>query len=172
MRRKAKKQEEPVAVAAAEAEAEEPKPGRLQYSEERLSRLIGYERDELRARRGALADGHWGRALGHIAYDKHAVLLMMKTFGLTPKDAGLTQAELLERVVIDKPKVADTEIKVMRLGKNRGLLAGIRLEDEQRVTVRVRDNALFVPGMVLDCAMIREGQYEYLGRLPRSRGRW
>lgn len=38
--------------------------------------------------------------------------------------------------------------------------------------VRVRDNANFVPGMVLDAVGLAHGLWQYAGRLPRRPGKW
>lgn len=38
--------------------------------------------------------------------------------------------------------------------------------------IRVRDNANFLPGMVLEAVNIGHGLWQYVGRLPRRQGRW
>ncbi len=38
--------------------------------------------------------------------------------------------------------------------------------------IRVRDNAHFIPGMILEAVNIGHGLWQYTGRLPRRQGRW
>jgi hypothetical protein len=38
--------------------------------------------------------------------------------------------------------------------------------------IRVRDNANFLPGMVIEAVAIGFGMWQYIGRLPRRPGRW
>ena len=55
------------------------------------------------------------------------------------------------------------------------LLASIlpeKLDDRTERVVRVKDNRLFMPGMMLNAIDCGQNLYQFTGRLPRRKGRW
>jgi hypothetical protein len=61
---------------------------------------------------------------------------------------------------------------VRRVPPNIRLLLASKLDDRTERVVRVRDNRLFMPGMMLTAIDCGQNLFQFTGRLPRRKGRW
>lgn len=68
---------------------------------------------------------------------------------------------------------ATCDLTVIRLVINRHILIAAKKKGGLEVRVKVRDSAVFVPGMVLEaCVPEGVGLYRFTGRSPRRKGHW
>lgn len=79
--------------------------------------------------------------------------------------------ELMEGVLAVLPKKRVRVVKVF--ATNPQYLHAMTVDGKDGLlTVRVRDNRHFLPGMEMDVMKSVGGVWDYVGHLPRARGRW
>jgi len=170
------------------------------YAEWLLADALGLRRDVLReAREECLEQGtDWDVAQRQVAYREAALPRLLEALGVDlPKKrarapGGLTLEKLRRQALIRnrEGEVRPGQEKRMLVvdeqsarSRNRHILFGrLRGDQEQGglpdvavsgvLRVLVRDSERFVTGMEMECLHRQEDLWEYVGRMPRRRGRW
>jgi hypothetical protein len=135
------------------------------FWESKVAKCLGLSRDRVRALREAhLSPEDW-------VTKGNAVVLTAR--GLE-KITALAQGEAAgEPVKAGPPEAARLVVRKV-CGNPRVLLAvavGVGAEGAA-VLVRVKENTFFMPGMEFDALPVGDGSFQFVGRLPRRRGRW
>ena len=101
-------------------------------------------------------------ALDFPSHVRHEILLKMTV-------QNVVEENVKGKLLIQKLEVEGTcknpQIVIARLKKDRRL-------EEELLRVRVRENKNFVKGMEIQCRHLQADLWEFVGRCPRSRGRW
>lgn len=133
------------------------------FWEGKVAQSLGLSRERVRA----LREQH----LSAEEWSTRGNAVVLTAAGLE-KITAAAQAEAASAPVAAGP-VEPVRLIVRKVCRNpRMMLAVARASDEATVVVRVKDNSAFMLGMVFDAVPVEDGTFQFVGRLPRSRGRW
>ncbi len=144
----------------------------LNVSEKEISLRLGITRDTLKEiRNKVLKEGDYGIVGRTIRYSEEGVEKIKNALQKTaPEGAKIGDIAPLK---IENSEVVDAMV-VQVFNTNRHFLAA--LMGEQTVAVRVKSNKNFVVDMVIPGQHLRRGtdtkHFDFVGRCPRSKGRW
>ena len=173
MSRKKIAAEAPPVVTAAPAPAA-PEAGSELFWEAKVAESMGVARERLAALRAEhLTEGP------HFRVVRNAVVLTASGLeiivaALNPRPAPSPGAESPQPQAAacpDGPPERVTMV-VRRVPPNIRLLLASKADDRTERVVRVRDNRLFMPGMMLTAIHCGNSLYQFMGRLPRRKGKW
>lgn len=155
--------------------------------ETELAERLGVDRAELRRmRRESLDSEDWTRQGNAVAYtpagvEKIAAALagrletpagVPEARGEAPAGQGAAAVSELLRAEPQRRLVVCVVVRIPRVTRHRLLVRGVSPEVlGTAFTVRVRDNAHFIPGMDVRC-LVQGNTGTLAGRLPRRKGRW
>lgn len=143
------------------------------YHEDSVATLLGISRARLRQVRKHLRPGtHWtfDAATRRLAYTQEGLELLRTLLPARPAKQEPSDADL-ERARTGAVRTA--KMRVCRCYPNPRLMLCAELSaPEHGLLVRVRDNAHFIQGMVIDCTADALGNWQFTGRLPRRRGKF
>lgn len=133
------------------------------FWESKVAKSLGLSRERVRAlREQHLSPDEW-------VTKGNAVVLTAR--GLE-KITALAQGEAAgEPVKAGPPEVARLVVRKV-CGNPRVLQAVPKGVEGAAVLVRVKDNTFFMAGMEFDALPVGDGSFQFIGRLPRRRGRW
>lgn len=112
-----------------------------------------------------------GNAVLYSAAGVERLAELLRGEAISKKDGDREKREIVEAAVMELPRL---RVRVTRIFPTnpRYLHAEAMDKTNLSVTVRVRDNRNFMPGMKLDVLRSLGGVWDYVGYLPRARGRW
>jgi hypothetical protein len=173
MSRKKIAAEAPLAVPAAPPPAA-PDAGSELFWEAKVAESMGVARERIAALRSEhLTEGpHFRNVRNAVVLTASGLDLIVAA--LAPRSAPSLAAESPQPQAAacpDGPPERVTMV-VRRVPPNIRLLLACKLDDRTERVVRVRDNRLFMPGMMLTAIHCGNSLFQFTGRLPRRKGKW
>lgn len=152
-----------------------PEPDGL-YWETKVADALGISRDRVReVRQKHLEEGKDFRLVRkEVVLSEQGLARLNDLLAAQVSTAPTATDPVTGQIPVTPGPPAHSEFKVRRVLPNRHLLACFTTDGGEKTPtlVRVKDNALFMPGMTLKAIQVENGLWQYRGRLPRKRGKW
>ena len=145
------------------------------YTEERVAAALGVTRERVAELRKEclFVDTDVQVRRTRILYSQAAIGKLVQALGGLPKEAPAEAARLLEKKTAPAEAPLLDAVVTRVYGRNRQYLEASL--GGRAIQVRVRSNERFVEGMTIESralVMVNERVFDFVGRLPRARGRW